>query len=530
MIRNCVAALSLAAVAGTASGQTVQFRIIERTGQSVANPADPLLELAVQAKVTNGLLGGFNFDIHTADSQSGGTLQQALICNLDHTYYSGAPWTSNSIVGRGGVAATYSYLAGIDSSRNGLINTSGGTFTANPLENEIGYIAGLARGGALLGTPNLDSDGDGNPDTSAFNGSGMTLPNGSTAAVDPSLQGPYFADGQFIDVYRFRYTVTNFTSRTLHFTLPNLGAQFFTQFLYDGVAWGAQNVTAPGAAVSVSGLDIQVTSTASNVPPVVVTSLSHSQVYSAPSNQTVVRDGITMPSGPGTWTNSGFTASFGTGDTVFVRIEAPSGQQFNLTPAAGAMNAGFGFDLDWATGTNDSTSSFPAATVTFENFAGAAMTNTTSLSGVSNAGQLITVNLQYTLNGACSFTALQMSFPITETLARVARTYNAAQGLSSPALSATATYTGNSPPNSLVLSLGVIPLPGTCCRGTTCTSSVPLNCTGGNALFLGSGVACSPVVRGGTINACCPADFDGANGLQVADVFAFLNAWFAGCP
>jgi hypothetical protein len=25
-------------------------------------------------------------------------------------------------------------------------------------------------------------------------------------------------------------------------------------------------------------------------------------------------------------------------------------------------------------------------------------------------------------------------------------------------------------------------------------------------------------------------DFDGINGLQVADIFAFLNAWFAGCP
>jgi hypothetical protein len=26
------------------------------------------------------------------------------------------------------------------------------------------------------------------------------------------------------------------------------------------------------------------------------------------------------------------------------------------------------------------------------------------------------------------------------------------------------------------------------------------------------------------------ADFDGLNGLQIADIFAFLNAWFAGCP
>src|SRR5262249_22608555 len=26
------------------------------------------------------------------------------------------------------------------------------------------------------------------------------------------------------------------------------------------------------------------------------------------------------------------------------------------------------------------------------------------------------------------------------------------------------------------------------------------------------------------------SDFDGANGVQVADIFAFLTAWFAGCP
>jgi hypothetical protein len=29
---------------------------------------------------------------------------------------------------------------------------------------------------------------------------------------------------------------------------------------------------------------------------------------------------------------------------------------------------------------------------------------------------------------------------------------------------------------------------------------------------------------------CCPADFDGNGTLAVADIFAFLNAWFAGSP
>jgi glucose/arabinose dehydrogenase len=51
----------------------------------------------------------------------------------------------------------------------------------------------------------------------------------------------------------------------------------------------------------------------------------------------------------------------------------------------------------------------------------------------------------------------------------------------------------------------------------------------------------NPTVRGanilrvryvGVAGSCpsCPADFDGVNGLQVQDIFEFLNAWFAGDP
>lgn len=32
------------------------------------------------------------------------------------------------------------------------------------------------------------------------------------------------------------------------------------------------------------------------------------------------------------------------------------------------------------------------------------------------------------------------------------------------------------------------------------------------------------------IGVCCPADFDGNGTLNVSDIFAFLSAWFAGCP
>ena len=47
------------------------------------------------------------------------------------------------------------------------------------------------------------------------------------ASVDPTILQTYFAQGQFIDIYRFRYTVTNFTPRTLHFATLNLGGTSF---------------------------------------------------------------------------------------------------------------------------------------------------------------------------------------------------------------------------------------------------------------------------------------------------------------
>jgi hypothetical protein len=31
-------------------------------------------------------------------------------------------------------------------------------------------------------------------------------------------------------------------------------------------------------------------------------------------------------------------------------------------------------------------------------------------------------------------------------------------------------------------------------------------------------------------NPCCPANFSGSGVLAIADIFEFLNRWFAGCP
>jgi len=261
MNRICVSAVALLAMAGAANAQVVEFRLYERTGQASASSADALLEIGVQARVIGSNLGTFNFDIHTGDSQTGGSAARARISVAGvGTYVSNAAaWGANSVVGTGGIAATFSYLAGINPNFNGLINLSGGSFVDNPAENEIGLVAGSATGTALLGVPGMDPDGESNPATWAGYGVGGTPNSGETAPLDPSLAPTYFANGQFIDLYHFRYTVTDFTARTLNFTLGDLSAQVFQQLLFSNGAWGTQNL-APSS-ISSSGLQINVVPT-----------------------------------------------------------------------------------------------------------------------------------------------------------------------------------------------------------------------------------------------------------------------------
>lgn len=263
MNRICVSAVALLAMAGAANAQVVEFRLYERTGQASASSADALLEIGVQARVIGSNLGTFNFDIHTGDSQTGGTLARARI-SVNGSYVSnGSAWAANSSIGAGGIngglAAGFSYLAGINANFNGLINLTGGSFVDNPAENEIGLVAGAATGGALLGVPGMDPDGEGNPATWAGYGVGGTPTSGETAPLDPALAPTYFAAGQFIDLYHFRYTVTDFTARTLNFTLGDLSAQVFQQLLFSNGAWGTQNL-APSS-ISSSGLQINVVPT-----------------------------------------------------------------------------------------------------------------------------------------------------------------------------------------------------------------------------------------------------------------------------
>ncbi len=77
----------------------------------------------------------------------------------------------------------------------------------------------------------------------------------------------------------------------------------------------------------------------------------------------------------------------------------------------------------------------------------------------------------------------------------------------------------------------VVPLPGTCCRGATCNTSVSqASCTGSGlagALYITSaGNTCN--TAGSTTMPCCHADYNKTSGVTVQDIFDFINDWFAG--
>jgi hypothetical protein len=67
---------------------------------------------------------------------------------------------------------------------------------------------------------------------------------------------------------------------------------------------------------------------------------------------------------------------------------------------------------------------------------------------------------------------------------------------------------------------------GACCNGQVCTIATRAACEGAGHTFEGS--ASCTVDAPNNYVACCRANFDGVNGVQVSDIFAFLAAWFGG--
>ncbi len=77
------------------------------------------------------------------------------------------------------------------------------------------------------------------------------------------------------------------------------------------------------------------------------------------------------------------------------------------------------------------------------------------------------------------------------------------------------------------------PPAGVCCRGATCNTTITTAgaCTASGqagAFFATGGNTCNVGLISNT--PCCYANYDKLGGIAVADIFAFLNDWFAGSP
>ncbi len=243
------ALVGAAGMVGASNANTIEFRIVELTGQTQASPVDNVLDYAIQARVSGAGLAVWGFDCLrlVGEAESASTLQTIRTSNGDGTYYAG-PSSLNAAIGLGGLARSYSRLALINGNFNGLLNVSAGTFT-NTADNELGLISGTLGGSPLMQTPGVDSDFDGRPDTIA---TPLTL-----GTLDPSIMSSYMAQDGFIDVYRFRVTVTDFTLRTIPITLVGGDARSFTQVSFNGTEWGPV-VHAPGEDLIITGGSFEV--------------------------------------------------------------------------------------------------------------------------------------------------------------------------------------------------------------------------------------------------------------------------------
>jgi hypothetical protein len=172
------------------------------------------------------------------------------------------------------------------------------------------------------------------------------------------------------------------------------------------------------------------------VPPVVIAELHHSFFDDAWDNfpSRYIRDAVTFPSGPGEFSGPGFSESIGTADRVVTRFEAPTGSRFEIHRHPDAESQGLHLNAYWQAG-GDMTSNVCTPLITFENFVGTPPTITHKRASFSDSGNVVSVELEATVTGDFSFSAIEFSFEVQHTVSKQRRTYASVSSSSVPSFS-----------------------------------------------------------------------------------------------
>lgn len=546
---------------GAAGGQTLKLRIVQASAADSSMLASPLPHTsgeparyyAVQANFSGDGVAAFAFNIViSGEADSNGTLARLRITSSDHTYYMGAPTTSASGGARVGMANQYYYLASSNSQYNGLINTTGGGFTNTTGNQEIGLISGIASGAPMLNTPGMDPLNEGNPATWRFYGAGLTPTSLTTANLDPALAGPYFGDGGYIDVYRFRYTTSNLTSRVLTFTLTNVSGGSFDRFVYTGGVW---QPVATSRTVSIGSLQVGVGS---------------SGACCAITGACTVEAQVTCGA-PDVWTSGGTCtptacplagACCSIEGSCTTRIQSACAGIWHAGAACTAsycpvwvccslagcsvLATGQTCAGSWVEGTCTSgvcvrgaccqktacVLTYQASCPDWTWIGDATCTPNPCTSPTLGVCCDTTLGCQVTTRAACpsqfqweGWGTCSPEGVYCITVVSSAGTCCTINGVCAIGLQSQCdgNWTPTGAPGTCPMQ-PCVPPTGACCRGATCVVTTLAQCSGAGNQFAGANLACN--ATGGY--PCCAANYNQDPGLSVQDVFDFLGGWFAG--
>jgi hypothetical protein len=153
------------------------------------------------------------------------------------------------------------------------------------------------------------------------------------------------------------------------------------------------------------------------IPAVEITSLGH-RYFPSINNPpfTEIHDQVDLPcgSGLGSCSSPGFSAAILNGDTIEIRFEAPTGEQFRVFHDPGLLVEVFQLYPLWISGTGDIASVFSPATISFENLSGTAPTGSveTNQFFVGNSGLSVGGSWRSAVTGDFTFTAVSFVFSV----------------------------------------------------------------------------------------------------------------------
>lgn len=536
--------LSAGSYAAHAQNGTVEYRIREITGQTIAGPGDAVLNFTIEGRVvgaTDRGLGDWYLDVRfigEAEGSTNGTLARLRISNSDGAYFTGAPTTSSTGGGLLGMATQYRYIVGLNANSNGVINSNVGTFTNGP-DQEIGFIRGSARGATLANTGIIvDPIGDGN-----------FVPVTGTAFTT-ALNTWFGANGNWIELYRFRYNVANLTPRALSITLENPLGLTFANLVAAGSDWSAAT-TGGTAQVSITNLQIDVgdlnNSCAALPAPFIFTGLgftaSGDSAFATTDGFAVVSGGIggCAPSNP-------LVAPVSVAD-VWYRFTPSESDPFTISLCSTA--APWNTVLSVHSACPDSLSSNTIA-CNDDASCGLGLSQITGLQLSAGVPYLIRVARSGATGSGAPF-VLDVAGPPRGSCCQFTGECAITRQID---CSATWTSGGACAPNPCPITIALVRAGAG--RGTVVSQNPPATCptsctlvvsnatmielaaqpqtdstfTGWSGLCTGTGPCqFSAVASGDAIaNFRCRAEFDDVSGVGVGDIFGFLNAWFSRDP